>query len=135
MAVQLSIHPSLNLLHSQYSGTVTGEDLRSNMQSIRNHPDYKPSLKRLVDLSNVSGFDYNVSEAVSLSQEVGLHYRVNGGIRCAYLAPSTLAFGMARMFATFLSDYAALDVGVFRNTNDAREFLGIIGPIPSIEES
>ena len=133
MAATVFIYPKLNLLHSQYSGVVTGVDLRENMKSIQQHPEFRPGLIRLVDLSAVRAFDYNVSEAVTLSEEVGQHYRDDERIRCAYLAPSSLAFGMARMFESLLSQHTRMDIGVFRTEDGARQFLEVFDPIPSIE--
>ena len=135
MAVTVFIHPELNLLHSRYSGVVTGADIRGNMKKIRQHPDFKPGLKRLVDLTAASAFDYNVSEAVTLSEEVGQHYSGDENVRCAYLAPTSLQFGMARMFESLLSEHAPMDIGVFRDQEGARQFLGVLDAIPSLEDA
>ena len=110
-----------------------GTDLRENMRNIRQHPELRPGLKRLVDLTAVTAFDCNVSEAVSLSEEVGRHYSDDERTICAYLAPTSLAFGMARMFESLLSDQVLLEIGVFSDEESARRFLRVFDPIPSLE--
>ena len=135
MSVTIFIYPELSLLHSRYTGVVTGADLRGNMKKIRQHPNFRPGLKRLVDLTAVSAFDYNVSEAVTLSEEVGQHYSGDENIRCAYLAPTSLQFGMARMFESLLSEHATMDIGVFRNREQACQFLGVFDGVPSLDNA
>ena len=105
------------------------------MEKIRQHPHFRPGLKRLVDLTAVSAFDYNVSGAVTLSEEVGRHYSGDESIRCAYLAPTSLQFGMARMFESLLSEHATMDIGVFRDREQACRFLGVFDGIPSLDDA
>ena len=133
MAVTVFIYPALNLLHSRYSDVVTRDDLRANIDAIQRHPHFRPGLNRLVDLTAVSAFDYNVGEAVTLSEEARRHYQREQRLKCAYLAPTRLAFGMARMFEGLLSDHENLQIGVFRDAQDVRRFLGLHDPIPSLD--
>jgi hypothetical protein len=99
----------------EYSGIVTNSDLAAGAT------EYGPlaaEYMMLVDLSKVEGFEVTTEGICSIGQRSGGD-RVN---RCAVIAPTDLAFGLARMFQTYSANPG---VAVFRDAAGARLWLGL----------
>lgn len=75
------------------------------------HPDFRPGLKELVDLSGVTewGIDYHELKTIS-SYNQGNRQPRNLVERMVVLAPNELAYGYSRMYHAFTQDYHSLTI-------------------------
>ena len=121
-----SIHPEFSLLCKRLSGHVTHEQLTELGQRAFSDARYEKSMRVFEDLRNLETVDFDYNRVRSLGQSVAKRFTgYSVVIRTAHYAPGDLAFGIARMFQTILSDSQNLDIGVFRDFDEAVDFLGL----------
>jgi hypothetical protein len=99
---------------------LTFKELRDLMTTIAADPELDASFSSLADLSRVTSIDIDPAGVASIA----LAPVFGATNRRAIVAPTDLAFGMARMFATY-ADQASQDVRVFREMALAEAWLGL----------
>lgn len=111
-----------NLVSAKSYGIVTDRDIHEAVLQLVADPAHTPGCHELWDLTDYSSLEVS-SRGVEEMVSMDLHYESNfqGGV-IAVLAPSDLAFGMARIYQS-LSDNSPVKVGVFRSMGEARDWL------------
>ena len=106
MPCELSVYPELRAFHSKYYGEVTLADILSQRELIAARPDLCPDYSLIVDLSGATRLGMGYGEVYALAKSGSPLKRF---ARHIFVAPSDVAYGIARMYQTL-----ALDV--HRNT-------------------
>jgi hypothetical protein len=99
---------------------LTFTELRDVMTRIAADPAFDASFSSLADLSGVTSIAIDPTGVASVARAP----LFGPATRRAIVAPTDLAFGMARMFATY-ADQASQDVRVFRDMALATDWLGL----------
>jgi hypothetical protein len=127
MPIEYCIDHARRLVMAKGYGTLTHEDIFGYQRDVWSIPELA-GYDELVDMSHVEHIALPSTERI---QELA---RLSAGMdacslasRFAIVAPTDLAFGLGRMYATYrsLDDRSTKQVGVFRSREAALAFLGI----------
>jgi len=119
VSVFYKIDKERRLVLSTGSGAFTLADALAHQQRLASDPDFDPSFSQLVDLTHVTSVKLTASDVRKLAQ-ASLFSR---GSRRAILATSEAAFGLARMFEALRESAGEDGIHVFRDLNDALDWL------------
>jgi hypothetical protein len=122
MAIHFTVFPDLNLLLSEFEGVVNPVELLAWYEALRSHDEFRTDIRQLAD------FRRNVPEAWTADEmKRVLEMEPFGeGARRAFVGPSDVVFGLARMYASF-SDTLGRggNIEAFRDMDEALEWLGV----------
>jgi len=122
LPAQYRIDSESRIIFSTARGVLTEEDLRGHQSRLLADPAFDPKFDQLWDFSEVTKLHVERKAVSHLAQARSFE----AGVKRAVVAPSDLAFGMARMFQ-LLHDQAPEEVRVFRSQEEAQGWLGIDG--------
>ena len=106
------------LVIARFHGVTDDEELMGYYERLRHDPSFDPRYWELVDLRDVDRF-----ETAGVTIEAVARLRVfHANVRRAAIAPTDLAFGLARIFAAYAECHGQ-EVEVFRDASDADEWL------------
>jgi hypothetical protein len=118
MGMTYRIDPERRLVLTRAWGVLTARQLADVMSRILLDPRFDPTYRSLGDLSEVTDILIEPMDAAqTAASPIFAH-----GVRRAIVAPSDVAFGMARMFATF-AERSGQEVQIFREMQLAEEWL------------
>ncbi len=101
------------------SGTVTVADALAHQEKLLRDPDFDPTFSQLLDFSHVTKIEVN-SEHIRRIAQNSVFSPVS---RRAILVNNDTAFGLARMFAILRESAGDNGIEVFRNLDDALEWV------------
>jgi hypothetical protein len=107
------------LVMSTGSGVLTMADLLAHQEKLRKDPDFDPSFSQLSDFTHITTVDLDGADVQRLAQTTIF----SPDSRRAFLVKSDLAFGLARMFELLRDAEGEKGIHVFRNLNDALEWV------------
>ena len=115
------------LVVSDASGDLGDDELLDYMQRLDADESIRPTARSLVDFSSLDSCEVG-SETVRAAARIAEEwYTPAKSYRVAVVAPSDVAYGLARMYAT-LADGNASAVRTFRTREDALRWLEIEEP-------
>ena len=120
MAMSYTIDRVRRVVLTRAWDVLTFKELRDVMTRIAADPAFDADFASLADLSGITSIDIDPSGVASIA----LAPVFAPATRRAIVAPTDLAFGMARMFATYAGQ-ASQDVRVFRDMALAEAWLGL----------
>src|SRR5215208_612021 len=100
MPLIFQIDKEEQMIRSFGSGVLTVSDLLAYFAETRSHPDYEPSMNRVMDLRRVTQLPSS-EDIRSLAAFARTKAPVETA-RMAIIAPSDLAFGVSMMFKAFV---------------------------------
>lgn len=101
-------------------GLLTDEELRDHYKRLLADPAFRPEYCQFADLRGVTEFTVD-----SRTIEDAARMQVfSPGTRRAFVAPTGVAFGLARMFSAY-SASAGQTLEVFKDVHSAEEWLGV----------
>ncbi|HLJ90546.1 MAG TPA: hypothetical protein VKZ53_27300 [Candidatus Angelobacter sp.] len=100
-------------------GSITIAEIDESTKRLRNDPAFDPDLDQIVDLSQLSSANLSYE---TLSKFSRYDDPFSGNSRRAIVAPSTFAFGMARMYQALVDDPK---FAVVKTMEQARQWLGL----------
>ncbi len=121
MPVDHKIDTSKKMVFSMAYGNLTDQDVYTNLERLRNDPDFDPSFSQLVDCTNVTNIDDMSTEAIYTLAEknsFGL------GSQRAFVAPSNPEYNTFRIYELLTTVHPDVVV-VFKNMEEAYEFLNL----------
>ena len=125
MSISFQILPDRGLVYVRYTGVARVVDSFAAFMDYRNHPDFRPGQRHLVDLSRVTSFEKDfvrVLELQSLKAETFLD--TSADTLMVYFAPSDATLRMARLAANSWSTTPHVIPLVAINEAGALELLG-----------
>jgi len=114
------IDVSRRIVVSRAWGELSTADFLAHYQSVATDPSFDPTFAQLVDLRDVTAFALDTGTI----RAKAVNSLFQPGVRRAIVAPSDIAFGLARMFSTY-AESASQTVAVFRAIDEAERWLGI----------
>ncbi len=118
MPISYRIDKSLGLVFTKGESVLTGQDILTHLQRLRENPDFDPSYDQLVDFQDVIEIPISRGEMETIS----MRHVFNG--RGAVVAEEDIGFGMMRMYEV-LSKFEPDQFKVFRDMAKARRWLGL----------
>ena len=118
MGMTYRIDPERRLVLTRAWGVLTSRELADVMSRIVLDPRFDSTYRSLGDLRDVTDITIDPMDAAQAAAAPIFA----DGVRRAIVAPSAIAFGMARMFATF-AERSGQDVQIFREMRSAEEWL------------
>lgn len=88
-------------------------------QQLPSDPDFDPSFSQLFDFTHVTKFDIGMDDIRTLAQKT-IFSRQS---RRAFVVRGDLAYGLARMFEIFRESFGERGIGVFRDLDDALDWV------------
>ncbi|MEP6730844.1 MAG: hypothetical protein ABJE10_09405 [bacterium] len=118
MPESFDIDPTRELVICRVWGTLSNEDVREHYRRLAADPHFDPAYRQLADLREVTEFsvDSNTLEEIARAQIFAR------GTRRAFIAPSGIAFGLARMFSAHAA-VAGQVMEVFLDARAAEDWL------------
>jgi hypothetical protein len=100
-------------------GELTFADAVAHKNKLLNDPDFEPIYAQIVDLTHVTKVGFSAQELHNFAQ-----FDVfSPQSRRAFITPEDEKFGMARMFATLRELRGESGIGVFRNIEQAMDWV------------
>jgi hypothetical protein len=124
MPMSYTIDASQNLVRATGTGVLTDDDVMAHRRALSADPRFTQQMREISDIRQVT--DFQVTPAgVRLMVAADVKMVPAGGMhKLAVVAEENVAYGMSRMYQT-LDEPNIRSVGVFRNYQDAEEWLGI----------
>ena len=118
MAIAHTIDAEHGLVLCRAWDVLTNEDLHRHYQEIQADPAFQRSYRQLGDLREVTRL---TADSAAIAAAASLQVFAPG-TRRAFIAPSDITFGLARMFASYAEDVGQL-VRVFRKAEEAKAWI------------
>lgn len=101
-------------------GNLSTDELREHYRRLRADPEFSPDYVQIADLTRVTEFSVD-SAAIETEARASIFAP---GTKRALVAPTGLAYGLARMFAAH-GTASGQDMQVFTEWQPAEEWLGV----------
>jgi len=115
----------MGLIYINLVGTVHDDEFSAAIDSALHDPQYQAGMNSLIDFRAVERFDVSnntIQQAVgTIGKELDRHGQ---HWKAAIVAPTNLVYGLSRMYQ-ILREGSMEEVGVFRDDDDARVWLGL----------
>lgn len=118
MPAAYRIDPERGLVLSRAWGTLRDDDIRRHYTELAADPAFDPSFRQLVDVREVTAVDLT-SACIA---EIAKRNDFRPGARRAYVAPTDVAYGTARMLEAYAESVGG-QVEVFRDLASAEQWL------------
>lgn len=112
--------PSQRLVRSRAFGVLTEAESWAHYTGLSEDPEFHPTFRQLCDLSEVTELEASSQFLRDLARKSVFAT----GTRRAFVAPTALQFGLARMLQVFC-DLEGSEVGVFLSEEEAEAWLGL----------
>lgn len=110
----------------RFFGTVTPREVLEEMTAIKNDPNFSSSLNQLVDASEARPAADFPTDRI---RELGASSIFDKNVRRAIIVQGDLAFGLARMFATYREINGEKNLHIFRHREEAFAWVGVSEPV------
>ena len=107
------------LVMSSYSGVLTMADASGHQEKLRKDPDFDANFSQLFDVTHVTDVQLTAEDVRTLARA----HVFSPDSRRAILVDSDLKFGLARMFEVLRDTMGEKGIRVFRNLDEALEWI------------
>ena len=119
MPAYYKIDKERRLVMSTGSGVLTMTDALAHQEKLLKDPDFSPGFSQLMDLTQVTNVEFGTEDLRRLAQRSIF----SPDSRRAILVSSDVVFGLSRMFEIFRETLGETGIRVFRNLDDALEWV------------
>lgn len=123
MDVTTRVDQESNCRYHTIQGEITLVRLRNVLAGVYAHPDFRPDSSSLWDLREATTRHISASEVQSIAGMVKKHWGTRGNPRSALVVSTDLDYGMARMYELLMEGDIAPEVRVFRDLEEAEDWL------------
>ena len=123
MPTRFRIDTEKNVVYRTIFGETSAEELLDSYSAVLEHPDYRPGMKSLTDMREVTPSTYR-RDVLVLAQFVLEHRKEIGPLKVAVVVSREASFGMTRELTVEL-DESPVEMSVFRGIDAARAWLGL----------
>ncbi|MFL5483656.1 MAG: hypothetical protein ACJ8AK_15850 [Gemmatimonadaceae bacterium] len=118
MSISYDIDKKKQLVTSRLSEVVTNEQVDDHNRTLRTDPDFDPGYRQLIDLTAITEIRITTPKVTAAARD----QYFTPGTRRAFVAPTDVTFGMARMFAIH-AEANGQTIEVFRDRQEAEDWL------------
>ncbi len=122
--ITFSYDPGTRVRTATYRGVITDASLLGAYEGLMSGPDYVPEHDSLVDLRSVTRFDVTAETLRVMIDRIAAQATGSRRPRTALVAPTDVAYGLARMYELLSGPDAPRHYQVFRDMDDALRWLG-----------
>ena len=123
LAVQTTIDAAAGIITHKVTGDLLIEDVQQAFAVRTGHPDYRPGMSILWDLSQANASRMTSSDIRRIAGQNKARLKKAGvPYKAAFLAPRDIEFGLSRMYEMF-ADASLVENRVFRTLEYARRWL------------
>ena len=122
------IDEDLGVVHLRGSGQVTNDDMQNMPTRVAADKRLRKGMLSLTDLSNITEYKVTTEGVERYMATLESTREVRGQSKAAIVAPMDLHYGMARVLELKSDGRGLLQFKVFRNREEACEWLGIDDP-------
>jgi len=122
------IDPALGVAWIEVVGSAGFPEVAALYGRLKRDPDYRAGMPLVIDERRRDGAAETI-DVRGIARAVSGDPRVFEGVRCAVLVIGDAQYGVSRMFAA-LSEKSGMDVRVFRDEDEAVEWLREKDPAP-----
>jgi hypothetical protein len=119
MPAYFKIDKECRLVMSTGAGVFTRSDSLAHQEKLLKDPDFSPDFSQLWDLTQVTKVELTAEEV----RRIAGRPIFSSESRRAILVSSDLVFGLSRMFEIVRDTYGEKGICVFRNLDDALEWV------------
>jgi hypothetical protein len=131
MPTRYSIDPQRHLVLTVFDGDVSDADLRAHVDALDADPQFDRKMSELVDLRGVTSTSLT-STGIRAVASAPVHAL---RARRAFVAPSDLLYGLARMYQGYWNQGYDDEVAIFRSVEPALQWLGVTdAPSPPLAD-
>ena len=121
MAADFFIDKRLCMVFSKGVGELTLKDVSWHMDELASHPDFEPMFGQLIDFRDVSTTPLTGEDIRKLAQREIFHPHS----KRAFVTPTDLQFGLARMFSMYRENRGEIGIQIFRDMREALDWLNL----------
>lgn len=126
MPAKYKIIGPLNLKYVTISGSTNLGELRELARKYLEDPLFSLEQSQFIDLEGLTDAKARFMDVFTLRNFYLREYGpVDEPVRVAMYAPSSLAYGVCRMFSSLMSGQKLMSIKIFEHKSDALEWLGI----------
>jgi hypothetical protein len=120
--VGYQVHVDGAFLRLEFFDAISREELREGLAALdHREQEFVRIPDRIIDLARVTGGDGDYPTVAAVTGQRNQRVYPNP-FRSAIVAPTDLAFGVARMYQTLISN-PSIELEIFRSERDARAWL------------
>ena len=127
MPIDYSIDIELGLLRTFWSGDIGDSEFVARYREIFDDSDFAYATMELTDLSKLASFSLTAG-AMKTIVDATSNRMGDAVLKTSVYAPSSLAFGTARMYFAYADNKGSEVVNVFRTLQEAEAWLGLPDP-------
>ena len=124
MSTRYSIDPQRHLVLTVFDGDVSDADARAHVEALDADPQFDRKMSELVDLRGVTSTSVT-SAGIRGAASAPVHAL---SARRAFVAPTDLLYGLARMYQGYWNQGYDDEVAIFRSVEPALQWLGMTDP-------
>ena len=124
MPLRYKIVEGKKLVYVIGTGMVTFYELMHHIEKLSQDPNYNAPMKKLIDYRQIKYLDLSMQEQEVFAQKKAEFNTSYIGEKCAIVVPTDVGFGIARIHGALMDD-SNIDTMVFRDVNEALNWLGI----------
>jgi hypothetical protein len=123
MELITEIDEKVNLRRVKVTGEVAFAPVMAELERLYASPDFRPDMNVLWDLREAKVSSISSSEVQRLTDLVAQHWGTGGKSRAAFVVSRDFEFGLSRMYGIFLESRMPTQVQVFRDINEALQWV------------
>jgi len=126
MPYTYSIHPQFNLLWIKRIGVITSEDIKALIAESQADSETSTEMAILEDFRLAEQIDLGFTEMVPIAENSKkLGWGRELPTKMAFVAPTPVTFGMARMFQSLMAGQDRIAIEICKTIDAAVDFLGL----------
>jgi len=122
MPIELHVDRQAGIVHIEATGIVTAEELVDSVPRLMSHPDFRPGMAHLFDLTSAEDTDVTADELRELARVFVGHLDELQTSRLAVVAKDPVLFGVSRMYEAF-ANLQPVPMRVMRDRDESLEWL------------
>lgn len=123
MEFNIEINTQEHFARIMVTGHISVQGIAETLAAVLTDKQWHPAMDLLADYSKSSTIDLNTEKVSQISDMVKSYKELIGTGKLAIVMDSELDFGYARMFQLLTEDYIDKEVYIFRNSEEAGDWL------------
>lgn len=126
MAINFKIIPAKGLIYIRYSGLMGAQESREAMSAFMRHPSYRPGLKQLINLSEVTDWERDYTTFMKFqAEQLVLFEGTTMPVLMVCIAPTQMTQQVANMVLKSWDVVSDVVSVVVRHEDEALQVLGV----------
>jgi hypothetical protein len=123
MEINIYIDPRADIREHKVSGVIDIQALKDFLKKLYDTPEFNPNMNVIWDLGEADFSEVSSSDVRSVMDLVGKYWGVGGKSKAALVVSEEVGFGLTRMYEILMSSATTSKVMVFKNMEEAREWM------------